>query len=112
MRVKAFVVACAWIAVSLTAAKRALGAPQSQDTQKQDTAKQTPREAGTAEARADRKTKPAQDSTTLDKDPVGTPHLRLTDLGRDFVLDQKQIWTSPARLRFSDTEWLVPLAGI
>ena len=112
MRVKAFVVACAWIAVSLTAAKRALGAPQSQDTQRQDTAKQTPREAGTAEASADRKTKPAQDSTTLDKDPVGTPHLRLTDLGRDFVLDQKQIWTSPARLRFSDTEWLVPLAGI
>ena len=28
------------------------------------------------------------------------------------MLDQKQIWTSPARLRFSDTEWLVPLAGI
>jgi len=30
----------------------------------------------------------------------------------DFFEDQKQIWTSPARLRFSDTTWLVPLGGI
>ena len=29
-----------------------------------------------------------------------------------FVDDQKQIWTSPARIRFSDTEWLVPLSGL
>jgi hypothetical protein len=110
MGVKAFV-ACAWIAVSL-AAEPALCAPQSQDTQKQDTEKQTPEETGTAEARGEGRTKPAQDSTTLDKEPLGTPHLRLTDLGRDFVLDQKKIWISPTRLRFPDTEWLVPLAGI
>jgi len=29
-----------------------------------------------------------------------------------FVGNQKEILTSPARLRFSDTEWLVPLSGI
>src|SRR5260370_30323956 len=29
-----------------------------------------------------------------------------------FVGDQREIWTSPARLRFSDTEWVVPLSGI
>ena len=34
------------------------------------------------------------------------------ELGRNFLQDQKQIWTSPMRLRFSDTEWLVPLSGI
>ena len=28
------------------------------------------------------------------------------------MLDQEQIWTSPAKLRFSDTQWLVPLSGI
>src|SRR5881392_176426 len=33
-------------------------------------------------------------------------------LARDFLGDQEQIWTSPARLRFSDTEWLVPLSGV
>jgi len=33
-------------------------------------------------------------------------------LSKRFLEDQKQIWTSPARLRFSDTGWLVPLSGI
>src|SRR5258708_38698882 len=33
-------------------------------------------------------------------------------LTSDFLGDQRQIWTSPARLRFSDTEWLVPVGGI
>ena len=33
-------------------------------------------------------------------------------LGKRFLEDQKQIWTSPARLRFYDTDWLVPLSGI
>src|SRR6266567_287012 len=33
-------------------------------------------------------------------------------LAKDFLGDQKQIWTSPARLRFSDTEWLVPFSGV
>ena len=30
----------------------------------------------------------------------------------DFVEDQKQIWTSPSRIRLSDATWLVPLGGI
>jgi membrane-associated phospholipid phosphatase len=30
----------------------------------------------------------------------------------DFVEDQKQIWTSPSRIRLSDANWLVPLGGI
>src|SRR5437016_4359883 len=29
-----------------------------------------------------------------------------------FIGDQREIWTSPAKLRFSDTEWVVPLSGI
>jgi membrane-associated phospholipid phosphatase len=31
---------------------------------------------------------------------------------KDFVEDQKQIWTSPVRIRLSDANWLVPLGGI
>jgi len=116
MGLRVFVVACVWIVVSLTVAERALGAPQlgdseRQDTKKHDTEKPTGDE-GTAKARGDSKTKTAQDSSTLDPGSLETSHLRLTDLGRDFVQDQKQIWTSPRHLRFSDTEWLVPLAGI
>jgi membrane-associated phospholipid phosphatase len=29
-----------------------------------------------------------------------------------FLDDQREIWRGPARLRFSDTEWVVPLGGI
>jgi membrane-associated phospholipid phosphatase len=31
---------------------------------------------------------------------------------KDFVDDQKQIWTSPLHIRLSDANWLVPLGGI
>jgi len=33
-------------------------------------------------------------------------------LGERFLVDQKQIWTSPARLRWPDTLWLMPLSGV
>src|SRR5438874_1032513 len=36
----------------------------------------------------------------------------LKNTGRNFLFDQKFIWTSPARLKLSDAEWLVPAAGI
>src|SRR6266481_3077351 len=35
-----------------------------------------------------------------------------TGLVGRFIGDQREIWTSPARLRFSDTDWLVPLSGV
>jgi len=40
------------------------------------------------------------------------PPRGLEGLGKEFLLDQEQIWTSPAKIRFSDTQWLVPLSGI
>lgn len=36
----------------------------------------------------------------------------VANLGRIFLEDQKQIVTSPARLRFVDADWLVPAAGL
>jgi len=42
---------------------------------------------------------------------VTLPHT-VKGLGERFLLDQKQIWTSPAHLRWSDANWLVPLSGI
>ena len=51
------------------------------------------------------------DDGSKDPEPMSTS-LGLRELGRNFLQDQKQIWTSPMRIRFSDTEWLVPLSGI
>ncbi len=39
------------------------------------------------------------------------PH-NVRRFGGRFWLDQKEIWTSPAHLRWSDVNWLVPLSGI
>src|SRR5258708_913219 len=35
-----------------------------------------------------------------------------TGLVGRFVRDQRELWTSPTKLRFSDTEWLAPLSGL
>jgi hypothetical protein len=34
------------------------------------------------------------------------------NFGSDLVNDQKDIWTSPAKVRFADAVWLVPFAGV
>ncbi len=35
----------------------------------------------------------------------------IAQIGARFVKDQTEIWSSPARLRFSDLQWLVPAGG-
>src|SRR5262245_29672266 len=54
-----------------------------------------------------------RESSSLDLSPAlqGGTNFR-SNVWRDFLEDQKELWTSPAKLRFSDTEWLVPVAGI
>jgi membrane-associated phospholipid phosphatase len=42
----------------------------------------------------------------------GAPRAGFAGHIADFVGDQKQIWTSPSRTRWSDATWLVPLGGI
>ena len=41
-----------------------------------------------------------------------SPRTGFTGHITDFLEDQKQIWTSPFRVRSADATWLVPLAGI
>jgi hypothetical protein len=36
----------------------------------------------------------------------------ISGLAKDFLIDQKEIWTSPAHLRFADADWLIPTSGI
>ncbi len=40
------------------------------------------------------------------------PDPPLQNLGKRLLSDQRAIWTSPARLRWSDAEWLIPVAGL
>src|SRR2546429_2500124 len=79
--------------VSVSSAQEQGAQPAGSETGKDNPSSRTD---ATAEARAVKKTS------------QGTqPGL----VGR-FIGDQREIWTSPAKLRFSDTEWLVPLSGV
>jgi hypothetical protein len=102
---KCTAVMCGWIVFILMVSKAAGCTPQQAE-------QQTPASAQNSGETPDSKAKPVQSETSPEKDDSDPSSLRLKELGKDFLVDQKQIWTSPARLRFSDTEWLVPLAGI
>jgi membrane-associated phospholipid phosphatase len=55
-------------------------------------------------------------TSKIGRDPEAEPsessHSGLQGLGKRFLEDQEQIWRSPAKIRFSDTQWLVPVSGI
>jgi membrane-associated phospholipid phosphatase len=63
------------------------------------------------EAQGTEKPKRAVEAEKRDHEQEPSADRRWKDLGKDFLQDQRQIWTSPARLRFSDTDWLVPAGG-
>ena len=56
--------------------------------------------------------KVAGTGTESAKSSDSTETSRVPRLLADFAQDQKHIWTSPARIRFADASWLVPLGGI
>ena len=70
-------------------------------------AKPAPSEEKKQDETKDKKNK--KNSSDQDTTPA-SPH-GVKGLGKDFLEDQRQIWTSPVRLRFADADWLVPTAG-
>src|SRR5882724_3478316 len=67
-------------------------------------------------SRADADVKKMTTTSKIARDPEAEPfensHPGLQGLAKRFLEDQEQIWTSPAKIRFSDTQWLVPVSGI
>jgi membrane-associated phospholipid phosphatase len=55
--------------------------------------------------------KKARDDKNPDQDTNLASGHNVRNFGKDFLEDQKQIWTSPVRLRFADADWLVPASG-
>src|SRR5260370_9493442 len=56
-------------------------------------------------------------SSSADAPPEGnvvskTSQRTQTGLARRFVDDQRRVWTSPAKILFTDADWIVPLTGI
>jgi hypothetical protein len=96
--------------LGLVAATKAAAKPQEPEVQ--DTAKpvQSEEQKQDQDKEKDKK-KTANDLNDSDQYATpASPH-GWKGLGKDFLGDQKQIWTSPVRLRFADADWLVPSAG-
>jgi hypothetical protein len=91
----------------LFAGSFAVAEAQDADSTQRESARQTRKKEETAEKRE------MNESTSLDLSASAKAEksFRPGVLG-EFLSDQKDLWTSPAKLRFSDTEWLVPVAGI
>jgi hypothetical protein len=106
------VTAVAWMwcvgILGLVTATKAAAKPQ--EPEGQNTAKPVQSEEQKQDKEKDKK-KATNDLNDSDQySTPASPH-GWKGLGRDFLGDQKQIWTSPVRLRFADADWLVPSAG-
>ena len=115
-------VVCAWTGVSLIIGCPAFAAASPQQAEAGAGQAGSPPEAPSSgsqqqESEKSEKRDKKDKANSADKSAAGSDDstdysLSLKRLPRDFVSDQKEIWTSPFHLRFSDTEWLVALAGI
>src|SRR6267378_2781911 len=75
--------------------------------QEQGTGPEASETASEKDNRASKTNEPTE-PTVVSKTSEGS---RTGLMGR-FLRDQQEIWTSPAKVRLSDTQWLVPLSGV
>ncbi len=112
MQMRAIVLVFSCAAWSLTLTSSVSATPQAQEERAVD-AKQS---SLGADADADADVKKMTTTSKIARDPEAEPFESsrpgLQGLGKRFLEDQEQIWTSPAKIRFSDTQWLVPVSGI
>ena len=108
MQMRAIVLAfsCAASSLTLTAPVCRPAPPQTEE-QRAGEAKQS--SSGTE---VKEKTTPKKTTIDPEVEPFESSQRSFVGLGKRFLMDQEQIWTSPAKIRFSDTQWLVPLSGI
>ena len=106
---KNILVLLVWFAGGWLANTAAFAAPRPQDSGKQNEA--------TPVKQSDEPSKEAVSKETTNAvaesyEFSDTSRHSFSRLPSDFLRDQKEIWTSPAKLGLSDTQWLVPLSGI
>ena len=108
MRVIVLVFSCAASSLTLTALSSVSAPPQAQEKRAAE-AKQS---SWGTDADVKKMTTTSKIARDPEAEPFENSHPGLQGLGKRFLEDQEQIWTSPAKIRFSDTQWLVPLSGI
>ena len=101
------------LAVSLVASSLTLTATVARSATPQARA-QSDGDEKHSNADADVKEKNTNKKRADDPDSVfpPPPSRGVKGLGKEFLQDQKQIWTSPAKIRLTDIQWLLPMSGI
>src|SRR5437016_4065696 len=115
MKVIVLVLSCAASSLTLTAPSSMAAPPQAQGQRAAADAKDedAPSSSKSCDATREVKTEKPKDADDLQGVYAAAGFGRgFHGLAKDFLRDQEQIWTSPARLRFSDTKWFVPFSGI
>jgi membrane-associated phospholipid phosphatase len=108
MRIRAIIWVIGWVGVGIAIAAASSWAASPPQAEQQDvTEKQS---SSKPEKRQMKQPKPI--AGIEDQEPIPTAQHGWKALGNDFLQDQVQIWTSPAKIRVSDAQWLVPLSGI
>jgi membrane-associated phospholipid phosphatase len=108
MRMRAIVLAfsCAASSLMLAAPSSTPAFPQEQEQRAVDT-KETSSDAEVNKVPSTKKI-----SSGLEAEPFERSYRGFSGLGKRFLEDQEQILASPAKIRFSDAQWLVPLSGV
>src|SRR5713226_7879299 len=108
MRMRVIVLAFSFVASSLTLAApfSTPASPQEQEQRAVDT-KETSSDTEVNKVSPTKKT-----ASALELESFESSHRGFSGLGKRFLEDQEQIWTSPAKVRFSDAQWLVPFGGV
>jgi membrane-associated phospholipid phosphatase len=105
MRVIVLAFSCAASSLTLTAPFSMSAPPQEQEQRVADS------KENSSDTKAEMTPK-KRITIDLETEPFENSQPGFSGLGKRFLDDQKQIWTSPAKVRFSDTQWLVPIGGI
>src|SRR5712664_3268160 len=108
MRAIVLVFSCAASSLTLVAPVSRSVPPQAQEQGLAD----SPQSSSGADADVKKMTTTSKIARDPEAEPFESSHPGLQGLGKRFLEDQEQIWTSPAKIRFSDTQWLAPISGI
>src|SRR6266478_2116004 len=108
MQMRAIVLVFSCAAWSLTLTSSVSATPQAQEERAADAKQSSPG----ADADVKKMTTTSKIARDPEAEPFESSRPGLQGLGKRFLEDQEQIWTSPAKIRFSDTQWLVPVSGI
>src|SRR6266404_6578946 len=105
------------VAMDLLVAGAVTAYPQTPDNpeptpEAKKSGKMQPEPKPKTESKATDKATDEDKDTDTNKDTSIKLSRNFRGLGARFLLDQKEIWVSPAKLRFTDLGWIVPYGGV